>query len=225
MMWTIFYRKEYDMPLSQSEYAAAVAKLRHILIRTARHLLRCTYDDAEDLVSEVVLIGLSRLHEWTAETCVDGLRSWLTAILHRTIQHDLRNRARHVEIVSSSEPYALEATRHLDRSAAFIESLRSLPSRRRALVLDWLDGYSQDSIARRNRLHRNTVAIRLEDAFASLRAQFPDRETLEYAISLFVLCSRATVYRKPDGCRRLWAQRHPKEPKFRPRLLTRDRNG
>ena len=203
------------MPISQLGFAEEFCKLRAGLVQAARRLRRCGYEDAEDLVSEVVLYALTRLPEYAEETGRDGLRQWLLGILYHLVQRDYRVESSQVATEPLSAAQTLQADEALHGSPTFADSVRSLPHSHRRLVMDWLDGYSQDDIARRNRLHRNTVGVRLEEAFALLRTAFPDIETLAYSFALFAFCSRVTVYHKPKGVWRSWVHRHPPERRFR----------
>jgi RNA polymerase sigma factor (sigma-70 family) len=203
------------MAITQSDFAVALRKLRPGLVQAARRLRRCNYDDADDLVSEVVLSALARLPEYTGGTGVNGLRRWLTGILHRAAQRDYREETFQIATEPLSEAEGLPAVDDAVDTSAFEDSIHTLPRTHRRLVFDWLDGYGQDAIARRNRLHRNTVAIRLEESFAILRLAFPDAETLTTTYALFAFCSRATVYRKPKSPWFPWLQQHPPERPFR----------
>jgi DNA-directed RNA polymerase specialized sigma24 family protein len=202
------------MPISQSTFAAEFRKLRPGLIQAARRLRRCQYEDAEDLVSEVVLSALPRLHEYAEETGRVGLHQWILGILYHTAQRNYRAESYRV----TAEPLALAQAVPADGAAhgppTFTDTLHSLPRSHYHLAVDWLDGYSQDEIAHRNRLHRNTVGVRLEEAFAMLRVDFPDVTSLAYSFALFALCSQVSVYRKPVGVWRPWQRQHPPERPF-----------
>jgi DNA-directed RNA polymerase specialized sigma24 family protein len=202
------------MQLSESEFASAVRLIRPSLVQTARRLRRCTSDDAEDLVSEVILVALPRLSEFDGRSGSIGLRRWLTAILHHQIQRDLRTArcrpaARSFEEMPGVEPVS-DGTPHTPDHCAQL-----LPFSSRQPFLDWLEGCTHEEIARRNRIHRNTVAARLDTAFAALRAQYADAGELEYAYALFNACARATIYRKPTGVWLPWRRQHPPEAPFR----------
>jgi DNA-directed RNA polymerase specialized sigma24 family protein len=202
------------MPISRSEFATRLGPLRPRLVLMARRLRRCSVEDAEDMVSEVAAAALERLREFDAGSGEAGLQQWLVGILYFIARRDVRSQAFRV----CSVPLAMadfDRVREPRIDPRFREMVRTLPANYRSLVLDWLDGYVQEEIAHRNRLHRNTVALRLEQAFAVLRTAFPDKEALEYSFALFNACSRVAVYRKPRGAWRSWAQQHPPELQFR----------
>ena len=214
------------MPISQSYFAEELRKLRPALIQAARRLRRCLYDDAEDLVSEAVLYALPRLSEVEEEAGRAGLKQWLLGILYRILQRDYRLETNQIAAEPLSAAVTLQAE-EMNTTPTFADSVRSLPASHRRLVTDWLDGYRQDEIAQRNRIHRNTVGVRLEEAFATLRVAFPDAEALIYSFALFAFCSHVSVYRKPTGVWRPWINQHPPARRFRmaaelPAILTDD---
>lgn len=201
------------MALSISEFAAAFEALRPLLKRSACQLRRCGEEDAEDLVSEVAVIAIELLPEYDEETGASGLRNWLKGILQRVVQRDYRNMRTRVSTVPIAEAADVPASD--TDELAFDRSVQSLPRGHRQIVADWLAGYSQDEIAQRNRIHRNTVAIRLEESFASLRVALPDAEALIFSFALFAVCSRPTIYRKPREPWLPWRLQHPPEPRIR----------
>ena len=202
------------MAISQLDFANELRTLRPGLIQSARRLRRCGYDDAVDLVSQAVLLALHRVEEYDEDTGYNGLRLWLKGILQIVARSDYRHQARTVVTAPLSEAEHLPALKS-SADCEFDNSLRGLPTFQRHLIADWVAGYSQDEIALRLRLHRNTIAVRLEEAFAALRMRFPDAEAMEHSYALFSDCSRRTIYRKPKAPWRPWQEQHPPEQSFR----------
>jgi len=209
------------MAISQSEFGVAVNVLRPRLLQAARLLLRCSYEDAEDAVSEVVIVALSRLDDYQESTGMDGLRYWLVTIMNHIGHRRTRAGMRKVPTVPLQTVEANLSGGQSTGGPDFQEALRTLHPLQRLLVTDWLDGYSQVEIARRLRIHRNTVQARLQQAFAGLREKIPDIDTLEYSLSPFAACARVTLYRKPAAPWLPWREQHPPEAPWRrsPKLL------
>lgn len=203
------------MTISQLDFAAMVRNLRPKLVQVVRRLLRCSYDEAEDVVSEVVVIALARLDDYDKATGIDGLRYWLITIVLRTAHYHARAETRREAMDSLAAARTVQTSELSTSERDFKDAIRSLRPDQGLLVMDWMDGYSQDDIARRLRIHRNTVAIRLEEAFDRMRIEFPDIESLEYSVALFAACSRVTVYRKPTASWLPWEEQHPPEAPFR----------
>ena len=168
--------------------------LRPALIRAAPRLRRCSWDDAEDLVSQTVLIALRFLPEYQPKTGREGLRVWLRTILNWVIRKDRERAAREVETAPMEAAAGLAAPEFRARSAQMAELFRSLPRHQRLLVKEWLEGFDQGDLAQRHGLHRNTVAVRLKSAFAALRTALPNAETLTYSDRLLDFCSRVSLY-------------------------------
>src|SRR5207237_1269591 len=81
--------------MKQSEFEAVVASVRPKLVRYARTLFRCSYDEAEDLVSDVVVMALSRMEDFHAQRGLEGLQPWLTVMLQNLGARHVRDAARH----------------------------------------------------------------------------------------------------------------------------------
>lgn len=211
------------MSFTPHDFAAALPRLRPVLIQTACRKRPCSDADAEDLVSEAVRLALLVLPEYRPETGLEGLKRWLQGILFTVIVQDRRKAGHRVPTVP------LETAVHLpapvpDSPKDFLEGrIRSLPVKHRPLVRDWMAGYSQLEIAQRRRLHRNTVGNRLELAFETLGKPVPDADELTYSANLLTYCSRVTIYHKPKGVWRSWLRRHPADIHWRPRLKRWDR--
>jgi RNA polymerase sigma factor (sigma-70 family) len=201
--------------MTPSSFAAALRKLRPGLVQTARVACRCGAEDAEDIVAEVVLVALKRLPAFSEDTGMVGLRRWLTTILQQIARRSFHASRRRVATVPAEQADEAWAAAGAGDPPKFEESVRCLSPVHRAIVLDWLDGRSQEEIAARNRIHRNTVACRLEAAFEILRRQYADVDALEHSYALFAACSRATVYRRPHAPWPVWSRQHPPEPAFR----------
>ena len=123
-------------------------------------------EDAEDLVSETTFRALKMLPEFRAETGRDGLRSWLRRILMWVALEDRKRKTREIETTPLAGAQDMIAQDAEDRcEAPAVEAIRTLPPGQRMVVREWLAGDSQIAIARRHRLHRNTVANRLSLAF------------------------------------------------------------
>lgn len=185
------------MAISKREFAAGAEKLRPQLALAARLLLRCSVEDAEDVVSEGILMALGRLDTFDAATGQEGLRCWLTTLLYNAGRFRARREARHIPTATLLEAEQTPAVEVNAEATTFEEALRALPSDQAAMVRDWLEGYTYAEIARRLCVHRNTVPARLEEAFARLRAHFPDVESLRFALDPFTACARVPIYRKP----------------------------
>ena len=162
---------------TETDLAAALPSLRPALIRVARRLRRCSWEDAEDLVSETVLIALPLLSQYDPSTGSKGLRPWLLKILYRVIREDRKREARHMETAPLEAAVSIAASEPFTLSRQVRELFRSLPHNERILVNEWLAGYSQLEIARRHRLHRNTVRIRLELSFCNPPHRVPQRRS------------------------------------------------
>ncbi len=199
------------MDMRRLDFAAAVNTLRPGLTLAARRMRRCSHDDAEDLVSEAIVIALDRLAELRPATELDGMRSWLLGILYFVARRDVRNSRRRVPTGPAADADCLPAGDESVEGADLTRVLQTLPTRQRKLVIDWLDGYTRTETARRNRLHRNMARIGLVEALSALRREYADEESLQYAYNLFAACSRVTIYRKPRGAWRPWAAQHPPE--------------
>ena len=202
------------MRYTENDFAAALPSLRPALIKAACRQCRCPLEDAEDLVSQTVLIALRHFSEYQPETGREGLQRWLQTILNRVIQEERTDAARHVQTVSLEEAVSLPAPASFSEAAEVQELFLTLPRYQRLLVNEWLAGYSQREIARRYRLHRNTVATRLETAFATLRAALPNAGALTYSEWLLSFCSHVSLYTKPGGVWRSWFCQHPPEVHF-----------
>lgn len=208
------------MAILESDFAAVVKTLRPKLIRSAIQWLRCSHDDAEDLIADVILTALSHLEEFDEKTGIEGLETWLSVMAHRTALRRARDDARHTGAVSIEEIRSTVVREVPAGAHELAEAICALPPDLGLVIVDWLEGYSNDDIARRLRLHRNTVSGRLEEAFARLRIKYPDADALEYVYALFAACSQVTIYRKPTASWMPWRDRHPPEQVFRPKRIT-----
>ena len=69
------------MPISNVDFAAVVEIIRPALIQSALRHLRCSYDEAEDVISDVTITALAQLDEYDEATGMDGLRFWLISMI------------------------------------------------------------------------------------------------------------------------------------------------
>jgi len=90
--------------------------------------------------------------------------------------------------------------------------VRALPIHLRHVVSDHLDGFSQDAIARRNRIHRNTVGNRMKLAEREMGCWFPNFENF-WDTRLFRECAQQVTYTKQNDMPRFWKNNHPPEPR------------
>ena len=200
------------MRYTETDFADALSSLRPALIRAARRFRRCSWEDAEDLVSQAALIALRQLSQYDPESGRDGLRRWLHSILVWVVRTDKLREARQVETTPLETGVSLPASESLVGQVRAL--FRALPRNQRVLVSEWLQGYNQQDIARRHHLHRNTVGIRLESAFATLRTALPRAGAITYSGRLPGFCSRVSLYVKPKDVWPPWFQQHPPEVHF-----------
>jgi len=179
----------------------------------ARQIGRCSQEVAEDLVSDAVVVALERGEDSEIESDAEKLRSWIIGIIHKLALRQLRTRSRSVTTVALTDA-ELPLTGNCGDNSAVDDALEVLPEITRAVARDWLDGHSKDQICRRQRLHRNTVAYHIRCTMRMLRAEFPDRESLDCSLATFTSCSKVSIYRKPQGVWLPWRDQHPPERAF-----------
>jgi len=201
------------MAISKATFARALHTMRPGLVLLARRLRRCRHDDAEDLVGQAVLIALQHLGAFDETTGDPGLRRWLRSILLGIIRNEFQRDLRTPPISPLEDALTLPSS-EVSPQSAIEAAFDYLPEAERQTIADWLAGYSREEIARRHRLHRNTVSERLDRAFLMIRERHPDSQSLEESIALFAACSRRTVYRKPRASWRPWRDHHPPQRHF-----------
>ncbi|HLJ54870.1 MAG TPA: sigma factor [Chthonomonadaceae bacterium] len=202
------------MTNAHTEFEAAVRAVRPRLILYVRRLLRCTVDDAEDVVSEAVAAALARLEELDSQTGATALGRWLFGVVRHVGLAQARSLAARPPIVSMDGPELSNTADPCATGCSLPDIVARLHPDVRLVVEDWLMGYRLDDIARRLRIHRSTVVRRLRSAADSLTVEFPDTGSLESATSLFAFGARVTIYRRPHGVWRPWRDQHPPEPRF-----------
>lgn len=207
--------------LTASEFSKILPDLRPALLQMARQRHGASSDsDAEDLVSETVLIALHILPKFVPDHTEDGgLLRWLRGVMRFSAGNE-RKRARKqvpvttVPIDAARNIPSPPAPSHLVTASA-IYHFASLPAGQASMVQDWLDGYTQKEIARRhstdpdNPMHRNTVGNRLELAFQTLRVAMPHAHEISYSFWLINTMSRHPVYHAPGGMSRRWFAKSP----------------
>lgn len=183
--------------------------VRPALVQAARRLRRCNRDDAEDIVSETVLIALRRLHVFEGEPTPVAVRRWLYGILRHQVQGDVRTCSHRLdpEAHARAELALRQASPSADTDPSRL--MEPLPYSLRGLLKDWLAGYSLREMAKLHRISLNRAGARLSHAFEILRNRFQDADSLSASLNLFVYCSRVTIYRKPTGVWPYWNRRHP----------------
>jgi RNA polymerase sigma-70 factor, ECF subfamily len=133
--------------------------------------------EAEDLVHEVFLRALPRLH---ALREVSRFGAWLATIT-RNMAKDYYRQPR-VQIESSDDSAAAEATATPDEqaqareAAEILESVRSLPEAyRETLVLRLVEGMSGPEIAAKTGLSHGSVRVNLNRGMQQLREKLGQR--------------------------------------------------
>ena len=203
-------RKYVSRSLTPDQFAAEMDVLRAGLVTYTRRTCPCTEADAEDLVQDVAVYALNRLERYDAETGTRGLTAWLKGIVGF---HILRLRdARRKEPTTVPLVYGLPVATNpsTDMADALRPHIDLLPDNLRNVVIDHLDGYLQADIARRNRVHVNTVANRMALAAQHLQCSFPSFEDL-WDTSFFNACSRHATYTPQNDMTKWWMNHHPSE--------------
>lgn len=145
---------------------AEVPRLRRYAIALLRDR-----PSADDLVQDVVLRALGRLHLWRAGT---NMRTWLFTIMHNLHANDRRRLSRTVDsqpldaaALSRGTPPAQESAVELSQLS---EAIASLPeSQRQVLLLVGLEGFSYADAAEAIGVPVGTVMSRLSRAREDLR--------------------------------------------------------
>ena len=194
------------MAISLTELAWSLQVIRPRLVHSIQMHFRCDCDEAEDIVSDAVLAALNQVGDFDENTGVEGLCYRLIARALLIGNHRVRAAAAlDAAHIRADAKHAAAAQCEID----LWDAVEKLPMSSRLLFTDWLAGYSHEEIAHRHSIHRNTIAGRLEEAFARLREAFPNEEAFEYSYALFAACSRVTVYRKPAAAWLPWNEQHP----------------
>lgn len=126
---------------------------------------------ADDLVQDVVLRGLSRLHLWREGT---NMRTWLFTIMHNLYANEMRRRSRALDdqpldtaVLSHGAPPNQEAAVEL---AQLGDGIAELPeAQRQVLLLVGLEGLSYADTAQILDVPVGTVMSRLSRAREDLR--------------------------------------------------------
>jgi RNA polymerase sigma factor (sigma-70 family) len=196
------------MTLSLSAFAWRLLPIRASLIRFACRKRPCSIEDAEDLVGESVRLALLILPQYDETTGQEGLMRWLQGILRIVILRDRERTAQQVDIVPIEDAVDVPAPHPHSRRDRLQPAIDCLPPKLRAVVCYHLDGYSQADIARLLKIHRNTVANRMELAEQALRVHFGSFErALDF--DLFDACARVSIYERPRDVWLPWRHNHP----------------
>lgn len=192
--------------LTAQEFARLMPEVRPSLLSLAVQRFSVRDDDAEDLVQETCLRALGHLEEFREPASESSVLSWLTHLMSR-IRSAERKRAEHRPVLVD-----LNEARNLEAPPAACWQ-RPLPDyltpHERELVQAWLDGYNQEEIAQIYRIHRNTVALRLELAYEKFKDRMPRKDELVYDFWNFWDLSKVAVYSKPAGSSARWKRSGP----------------
>jgi RNA polymerase sigma-70 factor, ECF subfamily len=127
-------------------------------------LARVAPQDAEDLVQDVFLLALRRLHTLRKDAAFPG---WLAVIARNRARDHRRRRVETVEI--SEGDAASDASRDTEADSA-LAAIRALPEAyRETLVLRLVEGMTGDEIAARTGLTPGSVRVNLHRGMKLLR--------------------------------------------------------
>jgi len=197
-------------PLTPDEFSLALEPLRPHLIAYICRARPCGLQDAEDLLQDGIVDGLLSLASYDPGTGKTGLVSWMKEVIMLIILRDRRATAKQPDTVPLVHGLAVPA----NPSNALFDAVRSslcvLAPEVYGVVVDHLDGYQQQEIAFRNRIHRNTVKNRMDLAAETLRCTFPSFQGF-LDLALFWECSQHVKYTKQNDMAQWWANHHPPE--------------
>jgi RNA polymerase sigma-70 factor (ECF subfamily) len=126
-------------------------------------LARVPHRAAEDLVQDVFLAALRRLHTLRDDRAFPG---WLATIA-RNRAHDHHRRARDETVLPEDLPAGIETT---GEAIAVLSKIRSLPEAyREPLILRLVEGMTGDEIASRTGLTPASVRVNLHRGLKQLR--------------------------------------------------------
>jgi len=213
--------------MSPLELAPLLPSLRPKLHRTAFKRTRASREDLEDIVEDTIVIALEKvagtLRVPSAESSdpshqsehFDAVHCWLQAILSNVIKRFQAARAKAPQTVPLETAVETPSPPPLvPRDQVLKAKINQLPEKLRWLTLGWLDGRTQQELARTFEIDRNTVANRLELAFQQLGSACPDEDELTYSTSDIDYCSRHAIYHKPAGTCARWMHTHPPDHRF-----------
>lgn len=197
-------------PLASEQFEKLLEDLRPRLLAFIAHARPCSIEEAEDLLQDTVVYALTHLKAYDPVTGSDGLLRWMKELAMIIIMRDRRKTAEQPRTIPLVYCLPL-SSRPSDALAGEIRSsLRVLPPELYTVVCDHLDGYLQQDIASRNRIHRNTVKNRMELAAETLRCTFPSfRGFLD--MRFFNDCAQHAKYTPQNDMARHWKNNHPPE--------------
>jgi DNA-directed RNA polymerase specialized sigma24 family protein len=207
---SVYRKSPRTRSLTPDQFALEVDALRDCLLIYTCRTCPCTSDDAEDLLQDAVIDALRKLESYDAETGTRGLVAWMKGLLHIVILRCRKDRLKQPSTVPLVYALPLATNPPADMVDALRPHIHLLPEKLRNVVTDHLDGYLQDEIARRNRIHRNTVANRMALAAQQLRCSFPSFEDL-WDNRFFLECSIHATYTKQNDMTQWWMAHHPSE--------------
>ena len=184
-----------------AQFATAVEIMRPGLIKYASRIRPCGPDDAEDLVGEAIRLALLVLDEFDPE--ISSPVTWMNGVLRIVILRDREKRQGEPTTVPLIHALPLPARPDASLRDAVRPHLDRLPIHLRSVVHSHLDGWTQEEIAWKLRITRNTVANRIALAGQQLQCAFPDFED-EWDRTFFDSCCRHAVYHKPSGMASYW---------------------
>jgi DNA-directed RNA polymerase specialized sigma24 family protein len=197
--------------ITPEEFARELSPLRLRLLSYIARTRPCTEEDAEDLLQDTILYGLKGLQDYDADTGAAGLVAYLKAAANLIILRDRRATAHQPDTVPLVYGMAIIARPGEALAQAMRSSLRLLTPELSSVVSDYLDGYRQQDIARRNHIHRNTVANRMETAAQQLQCSFPSFPCALFDLRFFFECATHTRYTRQNDMARRWKNNHPAE--------------
>lgn len=134
-------------------------------------LCRGDYARAEDAVNDAFVKALAR---WSTVREMDSPGGWVTRVALNNAKRSLRIRSRRIRQLHADAGETIE-DQHVD--AELWRAVSELPSRQRhALILRYVDDYSQEQVARELDIAPGTAAATLSQARKSLRSTIKQGE-------------------------------------------------
>ena len=161
----------------QAAFARLVERSQRAVLGLAASLLGDA-DEAKDAAQEAFLTAWVRLAQLRDGAAFEG---WLRTIVATACRRRLRRWARETPLLGESPACTGADTSPLDYRSVVQAALAALPTgERQVAVLYYVEGYTQEEIARRLGLKPGTVAKRLHSARLRVRRRLPPSVRSEF---------------------------------------------